>query len=176
MFPVTVIHDKAQKLGLTYLVIGGHAVNSYCAPRATLDVDFLIPKKDQAKWRELLLAEGFKLQHDGSTFLQFSPPYGVEWRLDLMLVNCQTFEKLIAGARPMELLGIRTLVPRPEHLIAMKLHALKHGHEERFEKDFGDVVSLTRDAGIDPRSDSFRQMFDQFATPELYEHILRRLQ
>lgn len=60
-------------------------------------------------------------------------------------------------------------------MIALKLHALKHGHPERFEKDFGDVISLTRNAGLDPRSDSYRQLFDRFGTVELYERILQRV-
>ncbi len=175
MFPVNLLHAKATAAGLSYLVIGGHAVNFYCEPRATLDVDFLVRREDQPRWRELLKAEGFRLKSERETFLQFSPPYGVEWRLDLMLVNEQTFAKLIAGARSGELLGIRTLIPRPEHLIALKLHALKHGHQERFEKDFGDVLALTRNAGLDPKSESFRQLFDQFGTRELYERVLQRL-
>lgn len=111
MFPVTVIHAKARAAGLAYLVIGGHAVNFYCEPRATLDVDFLVRRSDESKWRELLAAEGFKVFNDQQAFLQFSPPYGIEWRLDLMLVNDSTFTKLLAGARSEQLLGIRTLIP-----------------------------------------------------------------
>lgn len=175
MFPVNLLHTKVTAAGLAYLVIGGHAVNFYCAPRATLDLDFLVRRDDQSKWRGLLEAEGFTLLSDRETFLQFSPPYGVEWRLDLMLVTAATFTKLADGARTVQLLGIHTLIPRPEHLIALKLHALKHGHQERFEKDFGDVLALTRNAGLDVRSESFRQLFDQFGTRELYERVVQRL-
>ena len=175
MFPVNLLHAKAAAAGLSYLVIGGHAVNFYCEPRATLDVDFLVRRDDQPGWRALLETEGFKLLSDQGTFVQFSPPYGVEWRLDLMLVNGETFSKLAAGARTGQLLGIDTQIPRPEHLIALKLHALKHGHPERFEKDFGDVLSLTRNAGLDPQSESFRQLFDQFGTGELYARVIQRL-
>ncbi|MBI3878315.1 MAG: nucleotidyltransferase family protein [Verrucomicrobia bacterium] len=175
MFPVNLLHHKATGAGLAYLVIGGHAVNYYCEPRATLDVDFLVRRDDQSGWRALLQSEGFKLLHEQETFLQFSPPYGVEWRLDLMLVNEPTFAKLAAGARCEDLLGVRTLIPRPEHLIALKLHSLKHGHQERFEKDFGDVLALTRNTGLDLKSESVRELFDQFGTRELYERVLQRL-
>jgi hypothetical protein len=175
MFPVNLIHEKSHELGLSYLVIGGHAVNAYGEPRATLDVDFLVRKDDRARWQELLKGEGFKLMRDESTFLQFSPPYGIEWRLDLMLVNSATFEKLTAKSRIVEMLGIKTRVPTVEHLIALKLHALKHGPQERFEKDFGDVLTLTRNSGLDPKSESYRQLFDQFGTVELYERLLERL-
>jgi hypothetical protein len=175
MFPVNLLHDKAKKLDLAFLVIGGHAINAYCEPRATVDVDFLVSRDAQSRWRELLEDEGFKLIQDGKTFLQFAPPYGVEWRLDLMLVNPQTFGKLAAAARSVQVLGIDALIPRQEHLIALKLHALKHGHEERYEKDFGDVLALFRNTGLDPRSESSAKLFEQFGTPKLYEHVLRRL-
>ena len=175
MFPVTLLHEKVRQFGLEYLVIGGHAVNAYCEPRATLDVDFLVCRNELARWKELLTAEGFKLDHEGPTFVRFNPPYGVEWRLDLMLVNAETFQKMRGAAQTKKLLSIESLVPRPEHLIALKLHALKHGHAERFEKDFIDVIALTRNAGLDPRSPDYRQIFNQFGTMELYERVLQRL-
>jgi hypothetical protein len=175
VFPVTLIHDKARQAGVEFLVIGGHAVNAYCEPRVTLDVDFLVRRDDLGRWKDLLLAEGFKLDYEGPTFVRFNPPYGTDWRLDLMLVNAETFRKLRAAAQTKKLLSIESLVPRPEHLIALKLHALKHGHPERFEKDFIDVVALTRNAGIDPRSPDYWQLFERYGTMELYERVLQRL-
>src|SRR5438132_13059823 len=98
-----IIDRQARQRGVTYLVIGGHAINYYCEPRATLDIDFLVRKADQAKWIDLLATEGFKLKRDSGTFMQFSPPYGVEWRLDLMLVNDETIKKMKACAQSVEL-------------------------------------------------------------------------
>ncbi len=174
MFPVQIIDANARRAGLPYLVIGGHAINVYCEPRATLDVDFLVRKSDGPKWTSLLSSEGFKPGPDRGAFIQFSPPYGVEWRLDLMLVNDQTFEKLATGAQMVSILGVSAAVPKAEHLVALKLHALKHGHPERFEKDFGDVMGLLRNARLDPRSPLIVQLFEQFGTNELYERVLKR--
>lgn len=42
MFPITMIQAKAHEAGLEFLLIGGHAVNLYATPQATLDVDLLI--------------------------------------------------------------------------------------------------------------------------------------
>jgi hypothetical protein len=175
MFTVSIIDAKARQMGLPYLVIGGHAVNAYCEPRSTLDIDFLVRKSDLPGWRTLLESEGYKAAPEAQTFAQFDPPYGVPWRMDLMLVNEQTFEKLALGAREVTMFGMQTQVPKPEHLIALKLHALKHGHQERFDKDFGDVVALTRNAGLDLGSSSFRQLFEQFGSLELYEKVRQRL-
>ena len=173
VFPVNIIHAKAEQLGLRYLVIGGHAVNAYGEPRTTVDVDFLACKEDRKSWTDLLKAEGFKLEHDGGTFLQFSPPYGTVWNLDLMLVSRETFAKLASAAMKVRMLGVTTLVPAVEHLIGLKLHALKFGPAHRRDKDLVDVLSLIRNAGIDPRAESFRNLIEQFGTTEIYERILQ---
>lgn len=173
MFPVNIIHAKAEQLGLKYLVIGGHAVNAYGEPRTTLDVDFLACKDDRQTWITLLENEGFKLAHDGGNFIQFSPPYGTKWNLDLMLVNRETFSKLHSDARQVVMLGITAFVPSPEHLIGLKLHALKYGPDRRRDKDMPDVLTLIRNAGINPRSESFKKLIDQFGTDQIYEQILR---
>lgn len=174
MFPVPLLHEKAKELGLEYLLIGGHAVNAYCEPRTTLDVDFLVRKDEEARWCNLLKSEGFQLDYTGPTFARFTPPYGIAWRLDLMLVSAETFRKMWQAARIVDVLGISARLPIPEHLIALKLHAMKHGPAERLGKDFIDVVSLTRNAGLDPKSDAYRRLFEQFGTMELYERILEQ--
>jgi len=172
VFPVNIIHAKAEQLGLKYLVIGGHAVNAYGTPRTTIDIDFLICKDDLQTWTSLLLKEGFKVMNAGNNFVQFSPPYGTVWNLDLMLVNQKTWAELHSAARQVTMLGINTLVPSAEHLIGLKVHALKFGPERRRGQDLADVVMLIRNAGIDPRCESFKKLIDQFGTQEIYEQIL----
>jgi len=175
MFPLALVHTKSQELDLPYLLIGGHAVNTYAEPRATLDVDFLIRQEDEPHWRRMILAEGFSLHRDAGNFVQFSPPYGVNWRLDFMLVNAATFEKLQAGSRPVSCLGIATRVPSPQHLIALKLHAMVNGPPDRFEKDFGDIVSVARSLELDPDAAALKEIFSRYGKPEIYEQFRRRL-
>ncbi len=50
-------------------------------------------------------------------------------------------------------------MPSLEHSRALKLHALKHGGEDRFEKDFGDVVGITRNQKLAATNPEFRDMF-----------------
>lgn len=173
MFPVNIIHAKAEQLGLKYLVIGGHAVNAYGTPRTTVDVDLLICKDDRHAWTSLLHKEGFKTMYHGGNFVQFAPPYGTEWNLDLMLVNHETFAKLLAAARQVVMLGITTLVPSAEHLIGLKLHAIKFGPQHRGGQDLVDVVRLIRDAKIDPCSESFKKLVNQYGNEEIYQQILK---
>ncbi len=174
MFPVNLIHDTAIRLGLHYLVIGGHAVNSYCEPRSTLDVDLMIRKAEGSRWHELLAVEGFKLMNDGGNFLQFSPPYGTPFRVDLMLVNDDTFAILHETARRIPCFGAQVLVPSALNLIALKVHAIHHGPAERKSKDWLDIENLVRAAGLDPKGRELHGVFHRQGTPELYDAFLQR--
>ena len=174
MFPVAIIHQKAQALGLDHLVIGGHAINAYCEPRATLDVDFLIREQDGPRWFALLAAEGFKRKHEAENFIQFSPPYGVGFRLDLMLVNESTFAKLLETARLAPCLGTELLVPDILNLIALKVHAIRYGPRQRHNKDWLEIENLVRAARLDPRAEQLRDVFHRQGTAELYAEFLKR--
>ena len=175
MFPLRFISTKASEANLSFLLIGGHAVNVYAEPRATLDVDILIRKGDAPAWRRIVEAEGFKLFRDGGNFLQFSPPYGVSWRLDFMLVNEDAFSKLMQGSTEIECLGIRARVPSALHLIAMKLHAFQWGPEDRKEKDFMDIVGIARNVRIDVDSPEIKDIFARHASADTYEKFKQRL-
>ena len=105
----------------------------------------------------------------------FNPPYGVRWRLDLMLVSEDTFGKILSAAKEVKMLGVTAQVPSIEHLLAMKVHALRHGNQERFEKDFGDVLNLIHNAEFGVDSEPVRRAFQQFGTEELYERVKQRL-
>jgi hypothetical protein len=174
MFPVTIIHAKAQQLGLLYLVIGGHAVNAYCEPRTTLDVDLLVRKEDGPRWRELLTAEGFRLRNECENFVQFSPPYGVSFRVDLMLVNDSTFAKLHSTARRIMCLGTEALIPTALNLIALKIHAIRHGPAERKNKDWLDIENLVRAMAINLRDPELIEVFHRQGALELYAELLKR--
>ena len=176
MFPFDIIHARARQLALPYLLIGGHAVNTYAEPRATLDVDLLVQSVQKALWHGLLLDQGFKLKYDGENFLQYAPPHGTSWRMDLMLVNDQTFGKLFASSRTTESFNLPMRIPSPEHLIALKLHAMVHGPAERFEKDFGDIAGIARNARLESESGSLREIFTRYGTAEIYEKFKQRIQ
>ena len=176
MFPLVFISAKARESNLSFLLIGGHAVNVYAEPRATLDVDILIRNADGPTWRRIVEGEGFKLFRDGGNFLQFTPPYGVSWRLDFMLVNDSTFNKLLLGSAEVDCLGVRARVPSALHLIAMKLHALQHGPADRRDKDFMDSVGIARNARLDVSSLEMNEVFARHGSPEIYEKLKQRLQ
>ena len=171
-FPVGILHKQATDRGLRFMVIGGHAVNAYLEPRVTLDVDFMICADDRDVWLELIQNEGFRIVNDGGNFLQFDPPHGIQWRLDLMIVGAKSFETLNAAANEVSCLGIPAKVPREQDLIAMKLHALHHGPPERRLKDLPDIVGLMNRLNWTVESAELAALLEKYGTPELRDAIL----
>ena len=170
------LNRECQARGLRYLVIGGHAVNAYGIARETADVDLLVNRDDRDAWLNFFGCMAYRVFHDGGNFLQLSPPKEGAWPVDLMLVQKPTFEKMEAESRHVALLNTTVAIPKVEHLIALKLHALKHTRLHRFLKDFLDVVNLIECAKLDATSDEIKALFEKHGTKDLYEKVLRALQ
>jgi len=67
----------------------------------------------------------------------------------MMLVNQETFEKLLAEAVPAPASALNAKVVSLRHLLALKCHAIKHGHPGRVVKDVDDVIRLAQANGLD---------------------------
>jgi hypothetical protein len=163
----------AHKEGLSFLVIGGHAVIHHGYARTTDDLDFLIRQEDRRAWLAAVGTVGYMVLHDGGAFVQLKPPRPEEWPLDLMLVHGETFGKLLAQAEPEQIETAAVLCPSLNHLFALKLHALKHGHARRVLKDMDDFVQLVQANQVNVKAASFRDLVEKYGNSEIYERIVR---
>lgn len=165
------ILNEAQSAHLRSLVIGGAAVNAFGHPRLTYDLDLLVRRDDVERWATIMEKLGYKRVPEQITFAQFMPPLGGMPPVDLMLVNDSTFDKMFSSAVTKEMNDVTIKVPAPLHLIALKLHALRHGKLERRAKDLDDTIQLILLNRLDVQGTAFREACERFGTPELYEEI-----
>jgi hypothetical protein len=170
---LTLLAGRARERGLAFLLIGGHAVIVHGHPRNTFDLDLAVPRPAVDGWRALALALGYTVHGEGSTFIQFNPPDAVTLPLDLMIVSEDTYRQLESAAveAPVSAPGIRTVCLR--HLLALKAHAIRHGHPGRVEKDVDDVIGLVRANRLDVAETPWRELFLRYGPPELHERLLR---
>ena len=173
METLATISSAAKNRNLRFLLAGGHAVIAHGFPRNTFDLDLVITRDDEAGWRELLAGAGYTLLREGPAFLQFNATQPARLPLDLMLVNAATFEKMYADAVPGPVGVTDVRVVSLKHLLALKCHAIKHGHAGRIIKDADDVIRLVEGHRIDVTQPEWRDMFLQFGTPDLYEKLRR---
>ncbi|MEO8614764.1 MAG: hypothetical protein ABI600_06455, partial [Luteolibacter sp.] len=90
-FLTTVARLMAEK-DLPALMIGGHAVTALGHPRATFDLDLLIPRSSAGNWKTELTKLRFRLFAESPNFQQYeaSPELPLP-PLDLMLVDDAVF-------------------------------------------------------------------------------------
>jgi hypothetical protein len=161
----------AAERGLPFLLAGGHAVIAHGHSRNTFDIDLIIRRADRALWMDLVRGADYVFLREGPTFLQFNPPNDQLLPLDLMLVGDDTFAKLEAEAVPAPASAAGAKVVSLRHLLALKCHAIKHGHRGRIVKDADDVIRLVQVNKVDMDESSIRDLFLKHGTVELYEEV-----
>lgn len=163
------------KFKIPYVLIGGFAVNYHKVSRQTADADFLITEEDFNKITSLLEREGLKNNYtQEGVFARFSTgkPYFMD--LDFMFVDKDTLGKIIKDAEAADIAGQKFMVPSLDHLIALKLHAIKYNPAIRERKDMPDILSLVQVNKIDVKDKKFKDLCLKYGTEALYRKILER--
>ena len=84
--------------------------------------------------------------------------------IDTPFANCRTYGILSVNGSSIEICDAKFILPKLEHIIAMKLHAVKYGREYRGSKDFHDIVDLVKDNDIDVQTSYFRELCLKYET------------
>ncbi|MDQ6623114.1 MAG: hypothetical protein M3Y86_06470 [Verrucomicrobiota bacterium] len=158
MEDATTIVRRAAQRGLPSLVIGANAVILLGYTRNTTDFDLLIPEEKRSEWLDLMRDLGFRFFHGTDAFVQLEAGQEGGTSVDLMFVDALTWEKLRRGARNCDFAGERVLIPRPEFLVALKLHAANSATRSKPATDWEDIRQIVRICALDPEEQSFRDL------------------
>ncbi len=162
---------QAVVRNLACLVAGGHAVLVHGYQRTTFDLDLVISRADKDQWLLFMRDIGYQFFHESPTFVQFTPPTAEDTPVDLLLTSAETFAKMVADAVPVGLPGVDLRAVSLQHLIALKCHAIRHGHPGRIVKDVDDVIRLIQLNRVDVTKAEWRDLILKYATAELYEKL-----
>jgi hypothetical protein len=143
------VADFLRDAGAPCAVIGGVAVAAYGYPRLTLDLDIVTQAAFQDRLVAFLERQGYRTLHRTSGFSNHVHADEGLGRVDVMYVGGRTAELLFANTRATLGPGRAPIVvPRPEHLIAMKVHAMKHAPERTWQEML-DIAHLVTLPGVD---------------------------
>jgi hypothetical protein len=161
----------AEKAKLPFLVIGGYAVMAHGYVRSTDDLDLLVPSGQRDAWRRLLGSLGLQVYREAPVFMQFNAAPGRGLPVDLMFVADEQFERMRAVATSTAVEGASIGVVSLLHLVALKCHAIRHGHSLRRLKDTDDLIHLITINGLDLKEAELRTTILKHGTQELYEKL-----
>ena len=155
-----------------WAIAGGVALAAYGHPRTTLDVDIVTERAVQAVLVPAMEADGYKTLYVSEGFSNHrhdDPAFG---RLDVIYVNAVTADQLFAATRELPGPGgRRILVPKPEHLIAMKVQAIQNAPERTWQ-DLADIGYLLSVEGVD-RAEA-RRYFDKAGLTGRWDELERQ--
>lgn len=154
-------------------VIGGIALAAYGNPRTTIDLDFIVEGNLQDELIAFLEAKGFETLHRSSGYSNHKHADPERGRLDFVYVRGETSERVFAECRSLPGPGGSTiLVPKPEHLAALKAQATKND-PSRAPSDMADVRFLLGLPGVDHQA--IREYFERAGQGDLFDELQRSL-
>ena len=123
-------------------------MSTYGLARATQDLDFVAERDFQNPLIGYLEGAGYRTLYRSTGYSNHVHSDIAAGRLDFIYVRGETSRRLFEGCRVVEFAGRSVRVPRPEHLAAMKLQAIKSDPDRRLQ-DLADVRFLLGLPGVD---------------------------
>ncbi len=148
---------------------GGLGLAALGLPRATLDLDLVVPAAAQGSLIEFMEDLGYETLYRSSGYSNHHHPKESLGRVDFIYVSGRTSDSIFSAAT--EIAGpdgVPVLVPRPEHLAAMKVLAMKNDPQRRFQ-DLADIARLLELPGID--RDEIRGYFEQHGLRDSWDEL-----
>jgi hypothetical protein len=151
-------------------VIGGVALGAYGNPRMTLDLDVATEASAQEALIAFMESQGFVTLHRSSGYSNHRHPR--RGRVDFMYVRGETADRLFGSTTELPGPGGHPIpVPKPEHLIAMKVQAMRDA-PERGLQDLVDIAYLLQLGGVD--RDEVRGYFVRAGLEDRWHELTRR--
>jgi hypothetical protein len=160
--------------GLAYAIIGAFALHAYGLSRATSDLNFATDCQAQAKLIPFLEKLGYETLHVSSGYSNHVHSDPAMGRLDFVYVSGDTSRQLLGSAKKLHVQGgISVAVPRPEHLAAMKIQAMKNDPECTYQ-EMADIQFLLRLPGTN--EEEIKGHFEKQGLLDRYYEIKRILE
>ncbi len=159
--------------GFPYALVGGLGLHAYGHSRATFDLDLVTGSEAQGPLVRALEELGYETVHRSAGYSNHAHP-DPEWGdVDVVYVDAETAGQLFrASTRTLKLGDREVPVPSAEHLIAMKVQALRNDPSRELQ-DLADIQYLL---GLPetPR-EAVRGYFEKAGLTEWYDKLIGRL-
>lgn len=164
--------DFFKKEEIDYALVGAFALKAYGYLRATQDVDFLVRSNHQNKIIAYLESLGYETIYRSAGYSNHVHPLANLGRIDFIYVEEETANTIFSETKPLLLLDdISVPVVRPEHLIALKVFAMKND-PDRSLREMADLQYLLKLPGLD--SEEIQGYFEKYGQTEKYFELTKK--
>jgi hypothetical protein len=168
---LSTLAEFMEREGISYAVVGAFGLQAYGLGRATMDVDLAADAGARQQVLAFLESLGYETLHVSAGYSNHLHPLPAMGRVDLVYVGGESARLLFDQCTRVLDLGERHLpVPRPEHLAAMKVQAMKND-PSRTLQEMADIQFLLRLPGVD--EEAIRGYFERAELLERFHEIKR---
>lgn len=168
---INAVAKKLNHLGTPPILVGGWAVNFLGVVRQTIDFDMMIPEELFEQVSEILTDATYKMQVKTSLYARFESKSATIELIDTLFADKRTYGILSENGSLKDVCGGTFILPKVEHIIAMKLHAVKYGEGHRGSKDFQDITDLIKGNNLDIKSNDFKEICLKYGEESIYRRI-----
>lgn len=161
-----------EKRNLRHALAGGIALACYGSPRGTQDIDMLVEEAGRDPGISFLESLGYETLgvYEGfSNHLHRLPQMG---RVDLIYLDEPTATTIFSESKTMAYEARSIRVPRPEHLVAMKVAAVSR-NPDRYFKDMLDLEFLLRLPELN--REKVRYYFEKYGVERYYDELISKI-
>ncbi|HYA43092.1 MAG TPA: nucleotidyltransferase family protein [Syntrophobacteraceae bacterium] len=156
---------------IDFALIGAFALQAYGYVRATQDMDFVVREEGQERVIGFLESLGYQTLYRSKGFSNHLHPLTSLGRIDLVYVAGETADAIFSGTRQIPILDVSVPVARPEHLVALKIFAMKNDPARSF-REMADIQQLLKHTEID--MDEIRGYFEKYGQMEKFYELTRK--
>ncbi len=142
----TVLNDLLPffaRENIRFAIAGGVALQALGHARLTFDIDFIVDRMNQEKIVTHMEEHGYEtLRRSEGYSNHVSRELG---RVDFIYIEGSTADKIFRTTTEQTYRGYKLFVPRPEHLAAMKILAMKNDPSRKYQEmiDLAFIWSLS---------------------------------
>ena len=164
--------DFFTEARIDYALVGAFALKAYGYLRATEDVDFLVRGAYQDRIIAYLESLGYETIYRSAGFSNHVHPLANLGRIDFIYVEGETGDIIFSEARSLLVLDdLWVPVVKAEHLIALKVFAMKNDPERSF-REMADLQFLLKLPELD--LEEVRGYFEKYGQVEKYDELTQR--
>jgi hypothetical protein len=168
-----VVSGFLEERGYRHALIGAVALAAHGLLRTTQDLDLIVESAAQPNLIGFLETQGYETLHRSSGYSNHSHPEPARGRVDFVYVQGETSDRLFSSCSPLRGPGgIEIPVPRPEHLAALKVVAMKNNPSRELQ-DLADIRFLLTLPGVDRIE--VRGYFGRHGLESRFDEIARTL-
>ncbi len=159
---------------IDFALIGAFALQAYGYVRATQDIDFVVRGEGQQRVVRFLESLGYETFYRSKGFSNHVHPLAGLGRVDFVYVEGETADRLFSGTKRIMISEtISVPVVRPEHLIALKIFAMKNDPERTF-REMADIQQLLNLTSQSVDIDEVKGYFEKYGQLEKFYELTGR--